>query len=485
MFTTLLLKELRLLLLSPKYIATFTVCVVLLLLSVFVGIQDYQATADQVAEARRMDEQLLLEATSWMGLQTRAYREADPLQVFVAGTHHDIGRYTPIGRREIDLDQSPYMEDTLFALFRFLDFAFIVQVVLALFAILFTYDAISGERERGTLRLTFANAVPRVMYLLSKLAGAWLGLVVPLLIPLALAVLLVLVFQVPFGGADWTRLGLLLAYALLYFTGFIALGITVSALTRQASTSFVILLMVWVVFVLILPRVGATLAAQSVAVPTVAEVESQKEAFASATRSRFIDDMRTTLATRNAAMESMTPDERDAYLEANEWEWMQEQDRQRKEMDAEIDAHSRRLNEEVRVRQAVQERRALAYARLSPAAAFGLAAMTLAGTDVGQKARYEEQMDAYRTDFMRFVEEKSGNSGGGIQIRLGGAGSGGSIGGGDDESLDLTELPRFEAAELSLASYINPALVDVALLAVYAFLSVASGFVAFLRYDVR
>ena len=101
----------------------------------------------------------------------------------------------------------------------FIDFTFIFQVVLSLFAILFTYDAINGERESGTLRLTYSCPVPRATYLLAKLAGAWTGLVVPLLIPVALAILLVLVMNVPVDSTHWYRILALLGAAVLLFHG--------------------------------------------------------------------------------------------------------------------------------------------------------------------------------------------------------------------------------------------------------------------------
>ena len=39
------------------------------------------------------------------------------------------------------------------------DWAFIIGYVLSLIAILFTFDTVSGERERGTLRLILANPI--------------------------------------------------------------------------------------------------------------------------------------------------------------------------------------------------------------------------------------------------------------------------------------------------------------------------------------
>jgi ABC-type Na+ efflux pump permease subunit len=78
-----------------------------------------------------------------------------------------------------------------------MDLMFIVQVVLSLFAILFTYDSICGEREAGTLKLNFANPIPRTSYIISKIVGSWLGLSIPLIIPMLLGLALVLVCGIP------------------------------------------------------------------------------------------------------------------------------------------------------------------------------------------------------------------------------------------------------------------------------------------------
>ncbi len=162
MFVTLFEKELKAILLSPKFVATFGVCSLLILLSVFIGIQEHRAAVDQYETAIQLADQEIREATSWWGVNNRVYRRPNPMQIFASGVNNDIGRLSNISTwTEVKLRQSAYSDNSLFALFRFIDFTFIVQVVLSLFAILFTYDAINGERESGTLKLAFSNAVPR------------------------------------------------------------------------------------------------------------------------------------------------------------------------------------------------------------------------------------------------------------------------------------------------------------------------------------
>ena len=55
----------------------------------------------------------------------------------------------------------------------------------------------------------------------------------------------------------------------------------------------------------------------------------------------------------------------------------------------------------------------------------------------------------------------------------------------NDEPLDLSELPRFQAPDYTFKEAVAPTIVDMGLLALYSLLAFAGGFVAFLRYDVR
>ena len=121
------------------------------------------------------------------------------------------------GRGELSSVDSRFNDDPIFAVFRFLDLDFIFQIVLSLFAILFAFDAINGEKERGTLRLTFANPVPKDKYILGKLIGSFLALGVPLLIPILLGCLLLPIFGIHLSGDEWIKLATVIFTGLLYF----------------------------------------------------------------------------------------------------------------------------------------------------------------------------------------------------------------------------------------------------------------------------
>ncbi len=78
--------------------------------------------------------------------------------------------------------QDNYQKNSMLQSFTALDWSFIISVVISFVVILFTFDAISGERERGTLALMLSNSVPRGVILLSKFLGAFIAIVIPMLI---------------------------------------------------------------------------------------------------------------------------------------------------------------------------------------------------------------------------------------------------------------------------------------------------------------
>jgi hypothetical protein len=493
MLSTLIEKETKAVLLSPRFVGTFAVVAVLILLSVGVGIQDYRDFERvQAAGARLLGEEQA-QVTSWMGFPNRVFRAADPLQIFAGGVHHDIGRLSLVGSMsEVKLRQSIYSDDPILAVFRFLDLTFIIQVVLSLFAILLTYDSISGEREQGTLQLAFANAVPRARYLIAKLVGTSIGLTVPLLVPLLLGLLLVLLGGIPFDAGHWARLGILLGAGWLYFTFFIVFGLAVSALTRRSSTSFLVLLVAWIVLVLVVPRAAVHAATDLSPVPSVAEVESRKEGFESREWEEYRREIGETWRERQAEIDAVPADGREAFEDEKTWAWMEQDEKDRQALQTRIAENSRRINEELRAMKKRQRRLGLAISRLSPVSSFQLVALEVAGTGLRLGDRYTGAIEEYRDRFSAYVEERGGNR---MVIRAGGEHSDddgeeddepdGALIAGQGGPVDLRDMPRFEAPVVRAPEVIARAIGDLVLLALLTVTAFAVAFTSFLRYDVR
>ncbi len=482
MIKILIEKELKSILLSPKFIAVFSVCSILILLSIYIGIEDYRASMTHYETVTAQADQQMQDETNWMALRPGVTRYPDPMQIFVSGIQNDIGRQATISSRgTIKLNNSNYSENIIFAVFRSMDLMFIVQIVLSLFAILFTYDSINGERETGTLKLSFANPVPRTSYIIAKLIGSWLGLVIPLLIPVLLGVALVLLYRVPMTASHWRQLGLLIGLSILYFSFFICLGVLVSSLTRNSAGSFLYLLVIWVSIVLIIPRAGVMIAGQFIPVPTAAEISSKLSQKTNEVYEQLNKKMNEINEENNKAFSKITSDT-SLTNEERQSRVKELSEKTRKQFDEERDKHYQKiadydatLNEDWRNRKAVREKFGFSLSRFSPASAYQLAAMDLAETGISLKTNYEDQIRAYSDVFNKFRSKKDSEAGNTFDL----------MSDKKPEPLDLSEMPKFKYINHDLSKILHFTVIDTAIISGYILLIIAMTFIAFIRYDVR
>lgn len=482
MFLTLITKELKAIIQSPKFTATFAVCSVLMLLSVFVGINEYKQAVKQYDTLIQLNEQEMSEANSWENLSSKVTRKPTPMQILTGGLSYDIGRWSLVHRSEpIKLRHSTFTDDPIFALFRIIDFAFIVLYVLTLFAILFTYDAINGEREQGTLKLIFSNSVPRAKYLVAKIIGVWSGLVVPLLIPILLCLLMLNVFGIPISGTQWARTAAITGISILLFSFFIVLGILISALTRRSSISFLLSLLAWIVLVIIIPRMGALAAARIVDVPGAAEIDGQRAAYAKDKWANYHDGLNQRWLDRNGDNEGDSCPSDDKLAE-----WMAAEDSIRLEIENDIGRYDASLKKDVRRKQNSRLRLAYALSRISPAASYQIAVINLAGTDVEMKSRYEDAIGNYKAEFSDYTFNRgSTEPHGGIKITADSE-KGLSVSVADEgPGLDLSDLPRFNASLARFSESSKYVIWDFGIIVLYIICAFAGAFVAFLRFDLR
>ncbi|RPH35817.1 DUF3526 domain-containing protein, partial [bacterium] len=312
-------------------------------------------------------------------------------------------------------------------------------------------------------------------------------LVGPLTVPVLLSILYVMVAGVPMESVHWLTLGVLLGISLLFFTCVLSFGLLFSTLTRRSSVSFLISLVAWIAAVLIMPRAGVMAAGQMVHVPSVAETEGQRDAYEKQQWEEHMAGMTQRWKEREQPTQGMSKSEREAYRDEHLAEWMEQDDAARKEIRKNIEAYGLKLNEDLRNRKAEQERAGLMFARFSPASAYQLAVMNLAGTDIGLKSRYEDAIQAFRTGFNAFTAKKqkeSGNSGG-IRITVD-SDKGFSFSAPRERgTIDVSELPQFSPPVRTFAEAVVPTAADVGLMALYTVLALAGAMIAFLRYDVR
>lgn len=210
------------------------------------------------------DEAVALDRAAWLGQGEKnphsaahfgqyAFKPVSGLALFDRGVDRYLGvavwleahRRNPLVHRPAD--DAPAVQR-----FGDLTAATILQVIGPLLALLLTFAALAGERERGTLRLLLGQGVPPRTLVLGKLAAALVMLAPLLLVAAAASAALG-------GGVD--RVVLLTLGYLLYLGCFVALGAAISARARGASAALVAALALWVGAVILVPRLAGDLAA--------------------------------------------------------------------------------------------------------------------------------------------------------------------------------------------------------------------------------
>ena len=168
-----------------------------------------------------------------------------------------------------------------------IDWVFI-GIFMSFFVILFTFDAVAGERAQGTLSLMMSNQISRGQMLLAKYLGAFFTLMVPLIIGVLMNLLIIYLSgsisfdsDSPLPSNGWGPrlriLGMVGLFA-LHISIFIFLGLFFSSRVSNAITSLVWLLLTWVCLAFIFPSLLGLFVGTLDPIPSIEIVSSRKRA---------------------------------------------------------------------------------------------------------------------------------------------------------------------------------------------------------------
>ena len=262
MLTTLIQKEIMHHILSVRFVALLLMCLLLIPLTLSIGYRNYQQNLVDYQEAVKLANIEEAKMNPKMELKpelevSKLFLKPAPLSVFANGLGDALPSYLGMTRNGITQGAPTLVSDSLSYLLGHLDFLFLVGTVFSLLALLFTFDAVAGEREAGTLRIILSNSLPRDLFLWSKLIGGYLVFVVPFLVSLLFGLLMLVWQGFPLGESEiFPRVVSLTVVSLLYIGVFFAIGTVISTYLDNAKTALIIAFTVWVFAVLITPRVG-------------------------------------------------------------------------------------------------------------------------------------------------------------------------------------------------------------------------------------
>ncbi|MCY3721227.1 ABC transporter permease subunit [Candidatus Poribacteria bacterium] len=333
------------------------------------------------------------------------------------------------------------------------DWGFIIGYVLSLIALLFTFDAISGERERGTLRLTLANPISRHTLLIGKFLGALISVSIPFTFSVLANLLVISTSSDVYLDADtWGRLGIIFFIALVYTCLFLALGLLVSARVQRSAVSLVILLLTWVTLVVFMPNTLVSIAGGSA---------SPKSTHGLSERSWQL--YREILAEYRARRRDMS-----------------ENSTQEIQLGSEIVIKEAEQQEQLReehLKQRIsQMNRARAITLLSPVTIFQHLLESFAGTGFERHLQFLENVQFYARQFREFIIDTDRTDPESLHIF-------GVREGMSQKSVPIEAVPKFEDT-LSLSRDFNSAAVDLLLLTLFVIVLLSGAFLAFVRVEV-
>jgi ABC-2 type transport system permease protein len=191
-----------------------------------------------------------------------AYKPVPPLAVFDPGSAPYLGQVIWLEAHRRDPAMFRPAEDSP-ELRRLADLsvAGVLTLLLPLLTFLIGYGTFAAERERGTLRLAVSSGADLRKLFIGKLiavAGIPIGVsFIALLTSLTFAV--IAPENVPTADLAIRGAALLLGYG-LYSVSLAGIALLVSATARTATSALLVLLSLWAVSIVIMPRVAASVA---------------------------------------------------------------------------------------------------------------------------------------------------------------------------------------------------------------------------------
>jgi ABC-type transport system involved in multi-copper enzyme maturation permease subunit len=213
----------------------------------------------------------------YQNLSPAVHKPPEILALFSKGIEENVARSARVSVFDVPvLSGTGTTKNPLFPVFPVLDVVLIFKLVVVILILLCAYDAVSGEKENGTLRLIFSNSIPRHQVVFGKFLGGMLTSAIPVLTGFLISCLM-LEFSpmVNLDDGEWMRIGFMLLLTLIMTGIFVNISLFISSLTKKSSDTLMLLLLIWVFFLLIVPNAGSYMATRIKPIESRAKINAQ------------------------------------------------------------------------------------------------------------------------------------------------------------------------------------------------------------------
>jgi ABC-type transport system involved in multi-copper enzyme maturation permease subunit len=475
MIRTIIRKEILGNIQSFRFVVTLALLLVVVPVTTFVLTSDYLKKVSD-ASLRRAETETYL----------RSYAHFNRINNIIQAAMPPLASEALVRGLSADVNLSEFDDDPLPIMFPLVDLIFVVTILMSLVALIFAYDAVSGEKEDGTLKLMLANGLERPKVILAKIAGGGLTLLVPFVMSLVVGLLVILIQPgVGWSAANWGALGLITVGTILYVMLFYALGVFISARHHTSSASIMTSLLVWVLLVLVVPNLSPYIASFLAPTPSRIQVEREVSRLMDTDRDDLgrkleAERLRDVLAKYPILAEKMSasdqkrlverdPAAREAFeaaTKAQQGAWDEANRVQRDKRDAVLRAAGQK--------EEAQTSLARTISMASPLAVYTYLATDLTSTGMKNAAYFGRVRGVWDNAFWDYARKRIAD----LQAK-------------DpatdwwNTAVDMSDRPRFEFREEPLGARVQEALPGFVLLLGYGLVFFVLAYVSFLKYDVR
>jgi ABC-type transport system involved in multi-copper enzyme maturation permease subunit len=483
MFKVLFKKELLENIQNFRFLLALVLCLVIIPLGFVVSQRDYADRRQAYDEAVKNYDLSHKTAADVMRNGGTAFRPPAALSLLSGGVEtvlpsaaETVGYITQHGAT-VQFNNTRRPDNPFTGLFGRLDLAFIVSTLLSVLVMIFTFNAIAGEKERRTMAQVMANPVSRPMVVTAKMAAGSLLLAAAFLAGVLAGILLTVVlgidpFREPGTAAPF---GIAVGVSLLFLLAFYNFGLLVSSRSRSGVTAMLGLLAFWVALAMILPKGSVVVAkllmpirSQQVVDLEKGRVRTQNDTDQGAALERLI---KSTPGIKDMSMDEYFKAKRAGNPAIDAFE--KDQAQLQGEFTARLNVDLDKIDADFERQKARQAALARTIARLSPVSCFVHVMAELAGTGFVEEAAWRQTRANFKQLLDRDIASKQTMYVFG-QIAYGGA------------NLDRkAPAPKLPTDPVPLERRLAPVWVDLVLLVIYGLLFFSGAYVSFLRYDVR
>ena len=486
MLKTLIRKEVTETILDLRFWIITALFLILIPLGMYVSLKDYERRLANYQQEHQMYRQHYGEDIG-ASVEAQGFRPPSMLSIFALGLDPFMPDKAITSRSGlVRAAKEPGIDNPESLLFGKADFLFNVSFIVSLAALIFTFNRISGERERGTLRMMISGSIRRGEILLAKIIGNYLVLLVPFVIAfLAALIILNTSSAISFRLSGlWPALLVVILITLLFMLVMVSLGICVSTLTHGSIASIMMLFLVWVMAVLGIPKLSPMIA------EAVYPIESRNvvdlaQRIAREDIEREFNEKKNDLFKRCRTEFGVTHDgvstrpsgeaEKKAYAKYDQEVVAVENECQRRIADA-----TRKLEQDYRNKRNVQASLAVNLSRISPVSCYTYLISGISGTGTAEPDKFTKNAERYQEQVKTAIYDNYISK----TYRLGGSSASTSnrVDGFDSSKASIPDM-KYEYT--TMAEVLRAGWIDILLLFMFAILFFAVAFWRFNKYDVR